>query len=258
MAMVGDVIFYVVLFGIVIVYFLLEFRDVLFMFIGVVVFGVFMIFMIEFFYQKVCLQIDVFIGIIFIWLFVIGIILILFYVGQVDFDQDCVLYGEIVYVLFDLWIMESGCLFGLWLVWILSGVLVLILFIIIFGYCGLKIMIFDFEYVVVVGIFMVFWYYFLMSVVFVIIVVVFELVGVIFVVVFLIVFLVIVYLFIEKLYNMFLFIVGFGIFIVVSGYYFVVWIDGFVVGAMVVSFGVFLFLVVLFFLFIGVFMQCFC
>lgn len=216
------------------------------MLIGAAALGVLTTFMIEFLYQKARLQIDASIGITFTWLFAMGIILISLYAGQVDLDQDCVLYGEIAYVPLDLWITESGSSLGPRPVWILSGVLLLILLLVVLGYRGLKITTFNPEYAAAVGISTVFWHYLLMSAVSITTVVAFESVGAILVVAFLIVPPATAYLLTEKLHHMLLLTVGLGILIAVSGYYLAVWIDGSVAGAMAVSSGVFLLLAVLF------------
>ncbi|MCI4647342.1 metal ABC transporter permease [Phaeodactylibacter sp.] len=246
MAMVGDAISHAVLPGIVIAYLLSESRDVLPMLIGAAALGVLTTFMIEFLYQKARLQIDASIGITFTWLFAMGIILISLYAGQVDLDQDCVLYGEIAYVPLDLWITESGRSLGPRPVWILGGVLLLILLLVTLGYRGLKITTFNPEYAAAVGISTVFWHYLLMSAVSVTTVVAFESVGAILVVAFLIVPPATAYLLTEKLHHMLLLTVGLGLLTAVSGYYLAVWIDGSVAGAMAVTSGVFLLLAVLF------------
>ncbi|NRA48492.1 MAG: metal ABC transporter permease, partial [Phaeodactylibacter sp.] len=104
MAMLGDAISHAVLPGIVIAYLFSGSRETLPMLIGAAGIGVLTTFLVEFLHQKARLQIDASIGITFTWLFAIGIIMISMYVGQVDLDQDCVLYGEIAYVPLDLWI----------------------------------------------------------------------------------------------------------------------------------------------------------
>ncbi|MCH2085272.1 MAG: metal ABC transporter permease, partial [Saprospiraceae bacterium] len=101
MAMVGDAISHAVLPGIVIAFLLTGSRDSFDMIIGAALLGVFTTFLIEFFHKRARLQTDAAIGVTFTWLFALGIILVSLYAGQVDVDQECVLYGEIAYVPLD-------------------------------------------------------------------------------------------------------------------------------------------------------------
>lgn len=246
MAMVGDAISHAVLPGIVIAYLLAESRDVLPMLIGAAAIGVLTTFIIEFLYQKARLQVDAAIGITFTWLFAIGIILISVYAGQVDLDQDCVLYGEIAYIPLDLWITEGGRVMGPRPVWILSAALLLVVLLVTIGYRGLRITTFNPEYASAIGISTVFWHYLLMSAVSVTTVVSFESVGAILVVAFLIVPPATAYLLTERLSMMLWLTVLLGILTSVGGYFLAVWLDGSIAGAMAVTSGVFLLLAVLF------------
>jgi len=112
MAMVGDAISHAVLPGIVLAFLLSGSRDSFQMIAGAALLGIFTTFLIEFFHKKARLQTDAAIGVTFTWLFALGIILVSVFAGQVDLDQDCVLYGEIAYVPLDLWITESGTILG--------------------------------------------------------------------------------------------------------------------------------------------------
>ena len=246
MAMIGDAISHAVLPGIVIAYLLAESRAVLPMLIGAAAVGVLTTFIIELLYQKARLQVDASIGITFTWLFAIGIILISAYAGQVDLDQDCVLYGEIAYVPLDLWITDKGQVMGPRPVWILGGVLLLVVLLVILGYRGLKITTFNPEYAAAIGISTVFWHYLLMSAVSIVTVVSFEAVGAILVVAFLIVPPATAYLLTERLDLMLILTVLLGIITAAGGYFLAVWLDGSVAGAMAVTSGAGLFLAVLF------------
>ena len=152
MAMVGDAISHAVLPGIVIAYLLSGSRETLPMLVGAAALGVLTTVLIELFHKKSNLQMDASIGITFTWLFAIGIILISLFAGQVDLDQDCVLYGEIAYVPLDLWITESGYNMGPRTVWIASGLLLLLLLFIWRGYKGLFITTFNEEFAKALGI----------------------------------------------------------------------------------------------------------
>lgn len=246
MAMIGDAISHAVLPGIVIAYLLAESRAVLPMLIGAAGIGVLTTFIIEFLYQKARLQVDASIGITFTWLFAIGIIMISVFAGQVDLDQDCVLYGEIAYVPLDLWITEEGQIMGPRPVWVLSSVLLLVVLLVTVGYRGLKITTFNPEYASAIGVSTVFWHYLLMSAVSITTVVSFESVGAILVVAFLIVPPATAYLLTERLNVMLGLTVLLGVLTSVGGYFLAVWLDGSVAGAMAVTSGGLLFMAVLF------------
>lgn len=237
MVMVGDAISHAVLPGIVIAYLLAESRAGLPMLIGAAAFGILTTVMIEWLYQRARVQADAAIGITFTWLFAIGVILISLYAGQVDLDQECVLYGEIAYVPIDLWISGSGTNMGPLPVWITGGATLMVLAIVIFGYRGLQLTAFNPEYAAAIGLSTAFWHYLLMSAVSVVTVVSFESVGAILVVAFLVVPPATAYLLTNRLSLMLLLTALFGVLAAVSGYYLAVLIDGSIAGAMAVAAG---------------------
>jgi len=246
MVMVGDAISHAVLPGIVLAFLVAETRDAIPMLIGAAAIGVLTTVIIEVLYRSARLQSDASIGITFTWLFALGIILISLFAGQVDLDQDCVLYGEIAYVPLDLWITESGRNLGPGTVWMLGGLFLLIVLIIVGGYKGLQLTTFDPEYAAAIGISTAFWHYLLMSAVSITTVVSFESVGAILVVAFLIVPPATAYLLTERLPQLLLLTAVFGFLSALLGYYLAVWIDGSIAGAMTVVAGFFLGLALLF------------
>src|SRR3990170_8563959 len=112
MAMVGDAISHAVLPGIVLAFLISGSRDSITMLVGAGLIGIVTTFLIEFLHKKAKLQTDASIGVTFTWLFAVGVVLISLFAGQVDLDQDCVLYGEIAYVPLDLWITGNGTIMG--------------------------------------------------------------------------------------------------------------------------------------------------
>ncbi|MFP4504832.1 MAG: metal ABC transporter permease [Cyclobacteriaceae bacterium] len=246
MAMVGDAISHAVLPGIVIAYLVAETRDTLPMLIGAAALGVLTTVMIELLYRKARLQSDASIGITFTWLFAVGIILISLFTGQVDLDQECVLYGEIAYVPLDIWLTDSGLNLGPRTPWILGGVLMLLLLMIGLGYKGLQITTFNPEYAAALGISTAFWHYLLMSAVSITTVLSFESVGAILVVAFLIVPPATAYLLTDRLKTMLWLTVLLGFLSSLLGYFLASWIDGSIAGAMSVVAGVFFTLALLF------------
>jgi manganese/zinc/iron transport system permease protein len=240
MAMVGDAISHAVLPGIVLAYLVSETRETIPMLLGAAALGVITTLMIEWLYSKARLQMDASIGITFTWLFALGIILISLYTGQVDLDQDCVLYGEIAYVPLDMWISGNGLLMGPRPVWITGGAMLLIIALVVVGYRGLEITTFNPEYAAAIGISTAFWHYLLMSAVSITTVVSFESVGAILVVAFLIVPPATAYLLTEKLVPMLWLTVLFGVLSAALGYALAALIDGSIAGAMSVVAGAFL------------------
>ena len=232
MAMIGDAISHAVLPGIVLAYLLSGSRETLPMLIGAAILGIFTTVLIELFYKKAQLQIDASIGITFTWLFAIGIILISLFAGQVDLDQDCVLYGEIAYVPLDLWITGSGLNMGPRTVWISASLLLIIVFFIWRGYKGLFITTFNEEFAKALGIGVAFWHYALMGAVSLTTVVSFESVGAILVVAFLIVPPSSAYLITTELKKMLILTAFFGIISAIGGYYLSEMINGSIAGAM--------------------------
>lgn len=246
MAMVGDAISHAVLPGIVLAYLVAESRAAVPMLIGAAALGVLTTVMIEWLYRSARLQTDASIGITFTWLFALGIILISLFAGQVDLDQDCVLYGEIAYVPLDLWYLESGGHLGPVAVWMMGGALGFILLMIGLGYNGLKITTFNPSFAAGLGISTAFWHYLLMSAVSITTVLSFESVGAILVVAFLIVPPATAYLLTDRLPTLLLLTALIGFLSSLGGYYLAAWINGSIAGAMATVTGILMFLALLF------------
>ena len=231
MAMVGDAISHAVLPGIVLAYLFTGNRDSTVMLIGAVILGVLATLMIELFHKKTRLQEDAAIGVTFTWLFALGVILISVYSGQIDLDQDCVLYGEIAYVPLDLWFTNAGINLGPRPLWIAGGLLVAVLLFVFRGFRGLFITSFHPEYAATLGISTVIWHYALMSMVSVTTVISFESVGAILVVALLIAPAAAAYLLTESLPKLLGLASAFGVLSSIGGYYFAKWLDGSIAGA---------------------------
>jgi manganese/zinc/iron transport system permease protein len=238
MAMVGDAISHAVLPGIVIAFLFTGSRESVPMLVGAGLLGVLTTFLIEFFHRYARVQSDAAIGVTFTWLFAIGIILISVFAGQVDLDQDCVLYGEIAYVPLDLWITEGGLSLGPRTVWMISSVTILILLFIIFGYKELFLTAFDPAYAAAIGVSTSLWYYLLMTAVSLTTVASFESVGAILVVAFLVAPPATAYLLTDNFKMMLLLSVLLGILASFAGYYLAVWIDGSIAGAIATVTGI--------------------
>ncbi len=238
MAMVGDAISHAVLPGIVIAFFVSGTREPISMLIGAGILGILTTFLIEFFHTKARLQTDASIGVTFTWLFAMGIILISLFAGQVDLDQECVLYGEIAYVPIDLWITSNGTIMGPRVMYIMGAVFVLVLLFILFGYKELFLTTFDPKFAAASGISVALWHYLLMGAVSFTTVGAFESVGAILVVALLIVPPATAYLLTENFKKMLLITAGLGVVISIVGYYIAAGLDGSVAGAMALVAGI--------------------
>lgn len=182
MALTGDAIAHAVLPGIVIAFLLSGSRSSPFMIAGAAAIGLFTTFSIEMLQKKARLQNDASIGLTFTFLFATGIILLSILAGQVDLDQDCVLYGELAYVPLDVWVTPSGTVLGPRALWVTAVLCLLLLGLIILALRPLLLTTFDPAYASAIGVSVPFYHYLLMGSVSVTTVVSFELVGAILVV----------------------------------------------------------------------------
>lgn len=238
MAMVGDAISHAVLPGIVIAYLVSGDRVGVVPLIGAAAVGILAAVMIEWFYRKARLQTDASIGITFTWLFAIGVIITSYFAGDVDIDQECILYGEIAYIPLDQIISESGQLLGPRAFWILLVTFILLLVYVLVGYKGLLLTTFDPGYAAAVGISTAFWHYSLMGAVSLTTVVSFESVGAVLVVAFLVVLPATAYLLTENLKKMLIYTLLLGVLSATGGYYLAVYFDGSIAGAMSIVAGI--------------------
>jgi manganese/zinc/iron transport system permease protein len=164
------------------------------------------------------------------------VILISYFAGNVDLDQDCVLYGEIAYITLDPMLI-GGVEYGPRSVWLLSGVLLMVLSVVLIGYRNLKVTTFDPSYAQSIGIPATLWHYILMSLVSLTTVASFESVGAILVVAFLTVPAATGYLLTENLNRMVLLSILFGALSSIGGYYLAELSNGSIAGAMATTSG---------------------
>ncbi|MGJ3235927.1 metal ABC transporter permease [Marivirga sp.] len=232
MAMVGDAISHAILPGIVMAFLWSGSRDSVTMLLGAGSLGVLTTIIIEFLHKKGKLQTDASIGVTFTWLFAIGVILISAFTGQVDLDQECVLYGEIAYVPLDTIILSSGMDIGSKALYLIGTVLLFVILFVTIGFKQLKITSFDPEYAVALGISASLWNYLLMAFVSFTTVASFESVGAILVVAFLIAPAATAYLISNKLKTMIWLTCIIGFLSAVLGYYLAVALNASIAGAM--------------------------
>ena len=101
MAMLGDALSHSVLLGLVGAFLLTGNRGAGAMFLGAIVTGLLTAYLSDFLNKRGRLKEDASIGVVFTTLFAIAVILISVYADKVDFDQDCVLHGEIAFTPLD-------------------------------------------------------------------------------------------------------------------------------------------------------------
>jgi manganese/zinc/iron transport system permease protein len=181
MSMVGDAISHAVLPGIVIAYLISGSRSSMAMLPGAAAAGMFVAVAIEWLQKKLRVRDDAAIGLVYTFLFAVGVILVSAFTAQTDLDQDCVLYGEIAFVPFDLIPLSEDLFFPRQLL-IGSLLLICILLVLFRGFRGLYLSTFDPGYAMSIGVSVAFWHYVLMGMVSFATVVSFESVGAILVV----------------------------------------------------------------------------
>lgn len=237
MVMMGDAISHAVLPGIVIAFFLSGERNSGTMLLGACAMGLLSTFLIEYLHKRAGLQSDASIGVTFTAFFAIGIILISLFAGQVDLDQDCVLYGEIAYVPLDVWISDTGINLGPRIIWNMAIVSIVVIAFVVVFYKELKINTFDPAFATVAGISAVVWHYSLMGMVTVVTITSFEAVGAILVIAFLAGPASTAFLITNKLKDMLLLSVLFGFSSIILGYILALSTQGSVAGAISVAIG---------------------
>jgi manganese/zinc/iron transport system permease protein len=245
MTLVGDAISHAVLPGIVLAYLVAQSRSGPVVLLGAAIFGLFTTFLIEVFHKKLRLQSDASIGITFTWLFAIGVIMVSALSGNVDLDQDCVLYGEIAYVPFDL-VYIGEATYGPVAMWMQGGNLLAVVLLLILGYRGLFITSFDPGFSTGLGINTSSWHYVLMGMVSLTVVLSFNAVGAILVVAFLVVPAAGAYLISSRLPVMIAFTVVFGVLSSVGGFYLAEWLNASISGSMATMAGLIFLTVFLF------------
>ena len=217
MTMVGDAISHAVLPGIAVAYWIAQSRASVFMFLGAALVGVLATVLIEVLRKRLKVQSDASIGMTFTTLFAAGVVMITYWSDSVDLDQECVLYGEIAYVPFDVWTL-GGTSLGPVALWS-SGILLLAVVVYLWlGFKGLKMTSFNEDYAAVLGISVGVWNLSLMSMVSLATVVSFESVGAILVVALLVAPAATAYLVVQKLRPMLILTAVFSLLGALGGY----------------------------------------
>ena len=236
MAMMSDAISHAVLLGIVIAVFTVGGRETVPVIVGGVLSGILTVSLVEMLYRTGKLRQDSSIGIIFPFLFAIGVILVT-QAGNVHIDAQHVLYGSIEFVPFDsLYFDEMNI--GSKSLWVLGVLAIANIAFIMVLYKELKISTFDKSLAVGVGLMPLLIHYLLMIMVATTAVVAFESVGAILVIAFFIVPAAGAYLLTDRLSHMIGISVGLGTVSAITGYLFALSVDVSIAGSMATTAGV--------------------
>lgn len=225
MAMVGDAISHSVLPGIVVGYLLSNSRSSLVALPAAMLTGLLVTLCIEWLHRKWKVQSDAAIGLVFTGLFSLGIILLTAFASQVDLDQDCVLYGDILFIPFDTFPKHHWASILPRPVWILVGMNALTVGILLLGFRRFTASAFDHTFARVRGLRPNTWHLVLMSLVSAVSVVAFESVGSILVLALMIVPAATARLFVNRMQILWALSVGFAIISALAGYYVAKWQD---------------------------------
>ena len=236
MAMMSDAISHAVLLGIVIAVFAVGGRETVPVIVGGVLAGILTVSLVEMLYRTGKLKQDSSIGIVFPFLFAIGVILVT-QAGNVHIDAQHVLYGSIEFVPFDTLYMDEINL-GSKSLWVLGILAIANISFIAILYKELKISTFDASLTVSVGLMPVLIHYLLMIMVATTAVVAFESVGAILVIAFFIVPAAGAYLLTDRLSRMIILSVSLGIISAISGYVFAILVDVSIAGSMATMAGI--------------------
>jgi manganese/zinc/iron transport system permease protein len=248
-ALIGDAISHSVLLGIVLAYLITDSRALPIMLGGAVIIGLLTAWLSDSLHRVGKLQSDASIGIVFTLFFAIGVILVSLYAGQIDLDQACILYGEIAFVPFDtLYIgnLETGSGFdiGPRAFWGIGIVFIIVLTSIIISFNRLKTIAFHPSLALSLGINVIFWHYFLMTLVSMTTVASFDAVGAILVVALLVIPASSAYLVAHSLKAMLWIAVGYSQASVLIGYALALWLDSSISASIAVSAGILLFITI--------------
>lgn len=236
-AMLGDAISHAVLPGLVIAFLVTSSRGVVPMIIGAAAMGLATAYLTEALERTRHVYRDGALGIVFTFLFAVGVILVAVYADQIDLDQDCVLFGEIAYTPWDIAVV-GGKSIGPRAVWILGGIALANLAFIAIFYKQLKICSFDPAMARAVGINERLWHYLLMTMVSLTVVAAFESVGAILVVAMLIVPGATAYLLTDRLSTLLVLSGLFGIASAIGGFFVASRLDASIAGSIAVVGGV--------------------
>ena len=246
-ALIGDAISHSVLLGIVLAFLLTDSRSLPVMLGGAVIIGLVTAWLSDALHRVGKLQSDASIGIIFTLFFAVGVILVSLYSSHIDLDQECVLYGEIAFIPFDnIYIggLESGVNMGPRAFWGIGIVFIIVLLSIVIAFKRFEAVAFHPRLALSMGINVVFWHYFLMTLVSMTTVASFDAVGAILVVALLVIPASTAYLLARSLKGMLWLAFGYSQLAVIIGYAMAYALDSSISASIAVSAGLLLMLTI--------------
>lgn len=245
MAMMSDAISHTILLGIVLAFFATHDLSSPLLILGAALTGTFTVYLVELINKTRLVSEDSAIGLIFPFLFSIGVILISRYAGDVHLDTDAVLLGEIAFAPFNR-LVVNGIDIGPRSLYVMGAILLLNLLYLVLFYKELKLSTFDEGLSMVLGFSPVVMHYSLMSLISVTAVGAFDSVGAILVVAFMVGPPACAYLMTDNLKKMIGLSVLIGIMSSVLGYFLAMAFDVAIAGCMAVMVGVIFIIVFVF------------
>lgn len=237
MSMMGDAISHAVLPGIVVAYLISGGRGTLPLLLGAAAGGLLVTFLIQFLNQRAKIFSDASTGISYTLLFAIGVLMIAAYGGQMDIDQDCVLYGEMAYIPFDTIQLASGADLGPRQTYISLGLLIAMGTFIALCFRPLFLTSFDPLYAAAIGVPVILWNYILMGSISLTTVVAFESVGAILVVALMVAPAASAYLLCKRLKPLLILASSLAISAVITGYFLALWWNSSIAACIAVALG---------------------
>ncbi|MCT4620573.1 MAG: metal ABC transporter permease [Marinisporobacter sp.] len=237
MSMMSDAISHTILLGVVLGFFITHDLTSPLLIIGAALMGTITVYLVELIHKSKLVSEDASIGLIFPFLFSIGVILISMHAEDVHLDTDAVLLGEIAFAPFNRLII-GGRDIGPKGLYIMSSILVLNILYLILFYKELKLSTFDEKLAVVLGFSPIFIHYSLMTLVSITAVGAFDSVGAILVVAFMVGPPATAYLLTDDLKKMIFLSVGIGILSSVLGYWMAAFFDVAIAGCMALMVGI--------------------
>lgn len=238
-SLLGDAISHSVLLGIVLSYLIMDGRSEIAMMVGAVMMGLLTAWLAEWLQKHPLLKSDVSIGMVFTSFFALGVVLISLYAGQIDLDQECVLYGEITFVPFDT-VIWGGEAFGPRAFWLALAVFLVNVAVIATVFERYRLMAFHPVLAVALGVSVPVWHTLLMTQVSLTTVASFDAVGAILVVALLVIPASSAYLVATTLKTMLVWALVYAQLSVLLGYGLAVWLDSAIAASIAVMAGVLL------------------
>lgn len=232
-AMLGDAISHTALLGIVLAFLVSNSMHPLTILTGAIIAGVASTLLVSFLHRQLGTSTDMAINITFSAFFSLAIILIMLYTEKVDLDLECVLYGQLPMMPFDVWLYK-GYNLGPKAVYLLIGLLLANISFVTLCYPMLMLTSFDPMFATIMGVNTQLWHYSLMVMTAITTVITYKVVGSVLVLAFLVIPTITVYLLTSNFFSMLVYACILNMYITLGGYKLALLFNGSVSGAMVI------------------------